>query len=963
MQRIKQIVSVLLVISFCISTLAFSSFSITADDTYEPVRSVTIVPNTDINPTFFITTEHALFQEGGPFTVTGKLKFVKGDEIEGNTIDFYGARIDAIDPVPDKYFSESTDGWVDITDGDGNPLTFEYNSGWLHFNTWYSKGTLSIADVVIRNANGIVVYDMRTDNEFWPDGTVNNPMQQRGIWYCYSYGDGTSKYTFRTDYMPMRSVTIVPNTDINPTFFITTEHALFQEGGPFTVTGKLKFVKGDEIEGNTIDFYGARIDAIDPVPDKYFSESTDGWVDITDGDGNPLTFEYNSGWLHFNTWYSKGTLSIADVVIRNANGIVVYDMRTDNEFWPDGTVNNPMQQRGIWYCYSYGDGSSKYTFKTDQSAYIPEKMFYLESRDNINPQIHYNLRKDLYGSGGPFTVSYKVKLDGLTGLNPEQTPSFKMDGADNPVSITESDKWVSVQETFGNLTDDGRLSMYLWYADADWYLADFTITNAADEVVYSIKDDPELKIESLKHGESAGDWWVWDYSGAPIEVFILPLEVQPPPDGEDVPPVVEDIIIPHDDQYNRIMGIISTEQVDPMFYMALLYDDPIFDGQNGPYTIQARVKVQNLSTESGYAYVDINYYDSGVQNLVKFYEDTDGYVKLLKSDGKPITFDTPDEDFEIVFGLKDATGEFYMADFLILDADDNVVYSFANDPTLYGVTDVKKYGVPPGLWRGKDIKTGEAESTIFVTTKMSEYIPNRYVSVAPTVGRKAAAINPVLIINTNCGLFESGKEYTIKGKIKVNLTGQIPHASEKMNSYFQGRYYGNTNGWVSITRLDGSFFTFEGQTGYVTAGLWYAFGNIALADIKVYDEDGNIVYDMFEDSKFWENQTAKSLSWDSTYPFIPAAYGANAEAYYTAYTTETFIEYDESEYGIPQFTDVVDKDPADEDEEPTDEEPADEDDEPKKPAPTGVPMIPVLPVAGLAVLSSGLVVASRKKKK
>lgn len=120
---------------------------------------------------------------------------------------------------------------------------------------------------------------------------------------------------------------------------------------------------------------------------------------------------------------------------------------------------------------------------------------------------------------------------------------------------------------------------------------------------------------------------------------------------------------------------------------------------------------------------------------------------------------------------------------------------------------------------------------------------------------------------------------------------------------------------------------------------------------------------MFEDSKFWENQTAKSLSWDSTYPFIPAAYGANAEAYYTAYTTETFIEYDESEYGIPQFTDVVDKDPADEDEEPTDEEPADEDDEPKKPAPTGVPMIPVLPVAGLAVLSSGLVVASRKKKK
>lgn len=769
------------------------------------------------------------------------------------------------------------------------------------------------------------------------------------------------------DYVPNRSVTIIPNDEdpsVNPTFFIMTEHSTFAAGGPFTVTGKVKFVKGDDISGDAL--HCAKIDATGETPDLQLDASTDGWIDITDGEGNPLTFEFNSGWLHFGMWYTKGEYSVADVVIKNAAGEVVYDMVTDTELWADGTVDNPMAAKGIWYCYSYGSGTSKFTFKTN---YSPEKWFVLDCETDINPQFHFTLKKDSYASGGPFTVSYKVKLDNLAPIGDTTDQSFRMTGTAGDNVVNTPNVWVDVTGSFDNLTEDGKISMYLWYASCKLTFADFTIKNAANEIVYSMAQDTALNVNNLTHSSVAGDWLIWDYAGAAIDVLVMPQQKDPPPAEVDEPTVVEDIIIPHDNNYNRIIGIHCTDNVNPTFRMSILYDDPMFAEANGPFTIQSKIKIANFNKQQddGKAFVDFNFSDDGTVNKASFTSDTDGYVTLKDNDGKDIYFDTlTDQDLEIIFGLYYASGDLTVADFKIVDADGKVVYSMANDPTLYGVTDMKNYGGSPGMWFASDY-AGDNSSVIFVTTKQDEYVPNRVISVTPTATMKNAAINPVLIINTNSSLFESDKTYTIKGKVKVNLTGQIDHPVEKMNSFIAGRFYGNTNGWVSITMKDGSFFTFTGQTGYVNTGMWYALGNFSLADLTIYDDSGNLVYDMAADGDFWEDQTSKSLEWDSDSVIIPSAYGAAAECYFTVFTADEYTPHSEDDYGIPLFDEQDgnnDTDPTDDENDPTD--PIDETDPTDETDPsnvqTGVSAGGTIPAAALVIASIGLICLYRKKK-
>ena len=98
--------------------------------------------------------------------------------------------------------------------------------------------------------------------------------------------------------------------------------------------------------------------------------------------------------------------------------------------------------------------------------------------------------------------------------------------------------------------------------------------------------------------------------------------------------------------------------------------------------------------------------------------------------------------------------------------------------------------------------------TLLSTTAEEEYKPTRSITVSTETN-----INPTFFLETGSSLFKDGETYTLTGKVKINLTGEITGTSNTMNAGYGGRYQGTTNGWISIVDKTGKPYTFKGKTG------------------------------------------------------------------------------------------------------------------------------------------------------
>ena len=119
-------------------------------------------------------------------------------------------------------------------------------------------------------------------------------------------------------------------------------------------------------------------------------------------------------------------------------------------------------------------------------------------------------------------------------------------------------------------------------------------------------------------------------------------------------------------------------------------------------------------------------------------------------------------------------------------------------------------------------------------------------------------------MSTNNELFTAGETYTLTGRMKVDITGEVANtAGERANANLGGPgfslHYGTTGGWVAITKDDGTPITFEGTAAdneqRLTWLMWYANGSLSLADIEITDSEGNVVYSMATDPALQENKT------------------------------------------------------------------------------------------------------------
>lgn len=134
-----------------------------------------------------------------------------------------------------------------------------------------------------------------------------------------------------------------PTGSINPAAFVDSCVAPFHVGGPFTVTGYYRFNKLGGHDRGTGDTPNATVFDI-PVSD-------------TNGQWQSFTSSFNTGSgfapKGLILWYMAGELSVADIVIKNAAGEVIYDLATDNQL-NAGEISS-LGTRGIWYFWNYGN--------------------------------------------------------------------------------------------------------------------------------------------------------------------------------------------------------------------------------------------------------------------------------------------------------------------------------------------------------------------------------------------------------------------------------------------------------------------------------------------------------------------------------------------------------------------------------------------------------------------------------
>lgn len=386
------------------------------------------------------------------------------------------------------------------------------------------------------------------------------------------------------------------------------------------------------------------------------------------------------------------------------------------------------------------------------------------------------------------------------------------------------------------------------------------------------------------------------------------------------------------------------------------------EAPNGPYHVWAKMNIENFEVLNADADAGVSltvkygYFPAGGNDMVyktvvlrTWTSDTDGFVDMVTENGPHFTIDAIDAsqeddvycEFSLEFAMTNAKGDFTVADLVIADKDDEIVYSLANDPHFSGITDFsRKQSSERGFLWAPVISGGDAAIRVD-TAGESTYVPNYVLTmdIPENIEGETSAYPEsfgYLHLNVNnppSTVFTAEKSpYTLRGMVKVENfatnTSQLnaDAITRSQNPAFLmgtpfGRYHGltgNTDGWIPFLQGDGTPFTFtydevagEGKSGWYAQFWcsWGATGQYSLADFEVLDKDGNVVYSFAGDASLTDGYTSKpgvSPAAEGLYlwanDYVGVSNSTRIDFRYSV--AETLTEHSADEYTIKTFDEV-----------------------------------------------------------
>ncbi len=258
---------------------------------------------------------------------------------------------------------------------------------------------------------------------------------------------------------------------------------------------------------------------------------------------------------------------------------------------------------------------------------------------------------------------------------------------------------------------------------------------------------------------------------------------------------------------NRTVAIHSTSNTTHS--MAVTLPSGSFSG-TAPFKVYAKVKMENAAViGNGSASIILDYASSNDLTIATLTADTDGWISLNELHGK--NFDMKKENASIVFKMTNMTGKLTIADLVVADSTGKILYSMANDTTLYGVGDIKNVDDTYCKWSAV---YDSGVTYPIITRGDARYVPNRILKVVVNSGYTGGDAS--LLIGEN--QFADGVTYYVTGRIRTNVTGKTSAANVSSNSSNVSvsgagdtKHYGVPNGeWVALTNADGTPLTFIG---------------------------------------------------------------------------------------------------------------------------------------------------------
>lgn len=194
-------------------------------------------------------------------------------------------------------------------------------------------------------------------------------------------------------------------------------------------------------------------------------------------------------------------------------------------------------------------------------------------------------------------------------------------------------------------------------------------------------------------------------------------------------------------------------------------------------------------------------------------------------------------------------------------------------------------------------------SDFIIQTKATPYTPNKIVTMK--VDPEHPAVNPLLILmNADDKSLMDIAPLTITGKIRVDNMGQIENSDGNTAAFnLGGNGYTNTDGWVSITSATGDPMIVQSTDlvgNHFSLNGWYASGDVSLADVKITDKDGNVIFDMetadLGEDGIYDSGVAFGRMWT-------AAFGSGT-AKYMLQTNPNPVTHTPADYAVPLFTET-----------------------------------------------------------
>ena len=581
-----------------------------------------------------------------------------GTQINGKIYLYYSNLLGSGKEVTVKgyYKVDNYSAWADRTEGDQNIITpggsAKGNVAWTPFEKsfttgeannlslefWYAQGTVSFADVTI-SENGVYIYDMTSDADLVA-GTYNadNWKIQQGIWYFGFYG-GIDAATYTVGeaveggivvvpppydpevvelpevpnlitadpngYTPNRAFAIVKGVHTGP----KASYAVFADETNYAVAGNKYYVflkyaaqdlNGDEavisINGTTV---------------KTLTADSAAWETLLDQNGDPYSFDAVEVDDIVSIMFQvkgegTGILAVADFIIADQNGDIVYSLANDKTMHMEGDLR--YVTNGYWKGDPYVaelEGPTLFPIQTKVETYEPTAYISLTQDDkqrDSSAEAFLFLRTNnaLFTAGQKYTIKGMIYVDIDAGYGGwgnasmswgDSTGAAQIDGG---YMLGTNGAWFPFvyadgsDVTFMGTTDEDWLKINLFKTYGTIALADIQILDAEGNVVYDMTTDEELKAMVGEYtGNVAGLGRVFVhalYNNGHGEVWFADATQSNTETSKQIPQFEESVEVPKDEDpcangHDFVDGFCTRcEEPDPDYVPPV--DDPCANGHD-----------------------------------------------------------------------------------------------------------------------------------------------------------------------------------------------------------------------------------------------------------------------------------------------------------------------------------------------------------------------------------------------